>query len=269
MKKSVLILIATMFAHTNLSFAQIGINKNTPQATLDIVAANQANPSNTSGIIIPRVSVLNTTDTKEKGLLVFLNVADSTQRGFYWWDGVQWNPFLSLSNVTNNKSITYVSTKSTFKEGNMTEDVATNDRTLEFDEINTNDTPSFELNAAGELVVKKSGYFHVQAASFIRKNSGTTQNKRDQLDMKIYVNGVDASIDNSANFNIEGTKAYPIGFFTIAINAAGVLKLDANDRLSMKIIRSYRDAQDDPAGHIIIPDPNAKSNITLRFMGDF
>lgn len=269
MKKYILILIAVIFVQINLSFAQTGINKNTPQATLDIAAANQANPSNTSGIIIPRVNVLNTTGAKEVGLLFFLNATNETERGFYWWDGLQWNAFLSLSNVTNNKSITYVSTKSSFKEGNMTEVASTNNRTLEFDVVSTNDTPSFEINIAGELVVKKKGYYHVQAASFIRKNSGTTENKRDQLDMKIFVNGVDASVDNSLNFNLEGTKSFPIGFFTISINAAGVLKLDANDRLTMKIIRSYRDLTDSTSGHVIIPDQNAKSNITLRFMGDF
>lgn len=267
MKNISFILLGILLTLSNNSIAQVGINNSSPQSTLDITASSQSNPSNSSGVIIPRVNSLNTTDAKEKGLLVFLNSSSLADRGFYWWDGVQWNPFLSNSKITGNKSITYVSAKSTFKEGNMTQDASTNNRTLDFESIKTNDSGNFEINSSGELIVKKAGYYHVQAASFLKKNSGNAD-KRDQLDMKIHVNGVDAAVDNSVNFNIEGTKGFPVGLYSITINASGVLKLDANDRLSMKIIRTYRDT--DPAGSIvIIPDPNAKSNITLRYLGDF
>lgn len=267
MKNISFILLGILLIHSNISIAQVGVNNSSPQSTLDITASSQSNPSNSSGVIIPRVNSLNTTDTKEKGLLVFLNSSGFADRGFYWWDGVQWNPFLSNSKITGNKSITYVSTKSTFKEGNMTEDASTNNRTIEFESIKTNDSGNFEINSSGELVVKKAGYYHVQAVSLIKKNSGHPD-KRDQLDMKIYVNEMDAAVDNPENFNFEGTKGFPVGLYSISIIASGVLKLDANDRLSMKIIRSYRDTN--PAGSIvIIPDPNAKSNITLRYLGDF
>ncbi|HCR75633.1 MAG TPA: hypothetical protein DIW37_04350, partial [Chryseobacterium sp.] len=70
------------------------------------------------------------------------------------------------------------------------------------------------------------------------------------------------------NFDLEGTKSFPIGLYSIAINATGVLKLNANDRLSMKIIRTYRDT-DQTGNLVIIPDQNTKSNVTLRYMGNF
>lgn len=267
MKNISFILLGILLTHSNNCIAQVGVNNSSPQSTLDITASSQSNPSNSSGVIIPRVNSLNTTDTKEKGLLVFLNSSGFADRGFYWWDGVQWNPFLSNSKITGNKSITYVSTKSNFEEGIMTQDPSTNNRTIEFESIKTNDSGNFEINSSGELVVKKAGYYHVQAASFIMKNSGHPD-KRDQLDMKIYVNGMDATLYNPENFNIEGTNSFPVGFNSITINASGVLKLDEDARLSMKIIRTYRDTN--PEGPIvIIPDPDAKSNITLRYMGDF
>ena len=86
--------------------------------------------------------------------------------------------------------------------------------------------------------------------------------------MRIRINDLDASQDNSLNYNLEGTNSYPVGFYSIAINAAGVLKLKANDRISMKIIRSYADV-DEVGNLVILPDPNAKSNLTLRFLGNF
>lgn len=267
MKNISFILLGILLTLSNNSIAQVGVNNSSPQSTLDITASSQSNPSNSSGVIIPRVNSLNTTDTKEKGLLVFLNSSDFADRGFYWWDGVQWNPILSNSKITGNKSITYVSTKSTFKEGSMTENVSTNNRTIDFESIKTNDSGNFEINSSGELIVKKAGYYHVQAASFIMKNTGTNPYKRDQLDMKIYVNGMDAATDNSANFNVEGTNSFPVDLNSITINASGVLKLDANDRLSMKIIRTYRDP--DWGTIVIIPHPEAKSNITLRYLGNF
>ena len=266
MKNISFILLGILLIHSNNSMAQVGINNSSPQSTLDITVSSQSNPSNSSGVIIPRVNSLNTTDTKEKGLLVFLNSSGFADRGFYWWDGVQWNPFLSNSKITGNKSITYVSTKSTFKEGNMTQLASTNNRTIDFESIKTNDSGNFEINSSGELIVKKAGYYHVQAASFILKNTST--NRRDQLDMKIFVNGNNASNSNSENFNLEGSKSYPTGISTIAINVAGLVKLDVNDRIAMKIVRSYRDTDpNDPVS--IIPDPNTKSNLTLRYLGNF
>ena len=86
--------------------------------------------------------------------------------------------------------------------------------------------------------------------------------------MKIYVNGKDASLDKADNYNLEGTKGFPAGIVTISINAAGVMKLNGNDYLTMKIVRSYRDITPD-TDITIIPEPNTLSNITLRYLGDF
>ncbi|WP_413532191.1 hypothetical protein [Empedobacter brevis] len=245
--------------------AQVGINTLDPLSTLDVRANDQANPSNISGIIIPRVTSLNITDNKEIGLLVFLNSFDISQRGFYWWDGTKWNPFLSTSKITKNKTITFVRAESSFKEGAMTKSSQTDNRTLKFAAIETNDTPNFSINSDGELVINKAGYYYVQAASFILKNTNTT--RRDQLDMKIFINGSKAS-DSNSNSDIEGTNSYPTNIATIAMNAAGLLKLNQNDRISMRIVRSYRDVTPDDEVSII-PDPNTRSNLTLRYLGNF
>ncbi|HMI06524.1 MAG TPA: hypothetical protein VK528_03180, partial [Flavobacterium sp.] len=86
--------------------AQVGIGTNTPQAQLDIPATNAAAPSNTDGILVPRVNafpVANPT-AAQQGMLVFLTTTVATNiPGFYYWN----NPTLSWIGIgnTNNWSL--------------------------------------------------------------------------------------------------------------------------------------------------------------------
>jgi len=267
MKKNLLQCIGLiLLAFSNSAMGQIGISTDNPKSTLDVAANSFTNPSNNSGVIIPRVTSLNTNDAKEKGLLVFLNSAITNQRGFYWWNGTEWKPFLAANRLSANKTITYISAASTFKEGNMNENASTNNRTIDFDMVRSNDPENFDITTfPGEVMIKKKGYYYIQAASFISKTAGE-RNRRDQLDMKIYINNMDASLDDPENFNIEGTNGFPVKFTTISINASGIVKLKLNDRLTMKIIRSHRDGSDNT---VVKPDASAKSNVTLNFLGDF
>lgn len=72
-----------------LSFAQVGINTTTPNAQLDIRATSATAPTNTDGLLIPKVDVFpatNPTDAQH-GMLVFLTTAVGIQQpGFYYWD---------------------------------------------------------------------------------------------------------------------------------------------------------------------------------------
>lgn len=51
--------------------SQIGINTTNPLATLEVASTDPMNPLVNEGVIIPRVTSLNITEQKEKGLLVF------------------------------------------------------------------------------------------------------------------------------------------------------------------------------------------------------
>lgn len=69
--------------------AQVGVGTTTPSASLDIPAANPATPSNTDGILVPRVNAfpaMNPT-AAQNGMMVFLTtVSGADQPGFYYWD---------------------------------------------------------------------------------------------------------------------------------------------------------------------------------------
>ncbi|MEZ4839368.1 MAG: hypothetical protein R2782_09470, partial [Flavobacterium sp.] len=74
---------------TTCVFAQVGINTTSPNAQLDIQSTNQANPSNTDGILIPKVDTFPGVNpgANQNGMLVFLTTTVGTNTpGFYYWN---------------------------------------------------------------------------------------------------------------------------------------------------------------------------------------
>ena len=72
-----------------LSFAQVGINTTTPNALLDIRATSATAPTNTDGLLIPKVDVFPATNptADQQGMLVYLTTTVGTNTpGFYYWD---------------------------------------------------------------------------------------------------------------------------------------------------------------------------------------
>ena len=69
--------------------AQVGIGTTTPNAQLDIQSTNQANPSNTDGILIPKIDAFPASNpgANQNGMLVFLTTTVGTNApGFYYWN---------------------------------------------------------------------------------------------------------------------------------------------------------------------------------------
>lgn len=85
--RKALLLIAFLFLCFN-SFAQVGINNTSPQASLDISATNVATPANTDGILIPRIDDFPLTNptAAQDGMLVFVTGAGVPAQGFYYWN---------------------------------------------------------------------------------------------------------------------------------------------------------------------------------------
>ena len=85
------ILILILFFLTIVANAQIGINTVTPNALLEIKSSSQVAPTNTDGIIIPRVdafSAVNPT-AAQQGMMVYLTTTSGTNLpGFYYWDNI-------------------------------------------------------------------------------------------------------------------------------------------------------------------------------------
>lgn len=105
MKKNIILLGA--FTLSSLAYSQVGVNTETPKATLDVVAS-PADATKTDGLIAPRLTgnqlrgknALYTAD--QTGTLVYVTAADSspagktvnvTAPGYYYFDGVVWQTF--------------------------------------------------------------------------------------------------------------------------------------------------------------------------------
>ena len=89
MKKSLFFLLFPLSFFN--SFSQVGINTTSPNAQLDIRSSNQATPSNSDGILIPKIDnfpAVNPT-AAQQGMLVYLTTLVGTNApGFYYWDNV-------------------------------------------------------------------------------------------------------------------------------------------------------------------------------------
>ena len=86
MKKFILFSLVAFFCHS--LFSQVGIGNTDPKSTLDIRATNIATPSNTDGILIPRVDEFPATNptVDQDGMMVFATGNGTPNKGFYYWD---------------------------------------------------------------------------------------------------------------------------------------------------------------------------------------
>jgi len=86
--KHILILI-TLILFSPVIHAQVGINNIDPKASLDITATNQASPSNTDGLLIPRIDDFPASNpaAAQQGMMVYLTTTSGgNPPGFYYWD---------------------------------------------------------------------------------------------------------------------------------------------------------------------------------------
>ncbi|MDR6195325.1 hypothetical protein [Siphonobacter sp. SORGH_AS_0500] len=83
------LLSAGLMLATVSAYAQLGVGTSTPKAQLDVTASNPSTPSNTDGLLIPRVSAFPATNptAEQNGMMVFLTTASGNKLpGFYYWN---------------------------------------------------------------------------------------------------------------------------------------------------------------------------------------
>ena len=112
MKLKICYLLFICFIASNVK-AQVGINTTTPNAQLDIRSSNQATPTNTDGILIPKVNTFPATNptAAQQGMLIYLTTAAtfasvSKQPGFYYWDNATTNWIGFQSSLNSDWSLT-------------------------------------------------------------------------------------------------------------------------------------------------------------------
>lgn len=88
MKQSIFFVLSCVFSY--IAYAQVGIGTTNPQAQLDIRSTNQVIPSNTDGILIPKVDTFPTgVNASQDAMLVYLTTTvGSDGPGFYYYNHV-------------------------------------------------------------------------------------------------------------------------------------------------------------------------------------
>lgn len=270
------IFIALLLLSSTLWGQEVGIDTEKPNALLEIASKS---PVTNNAIIIPRVSALNTRDKKATGLIVFLekdNTAnDKNDRGFYWWNGNAWVPFLSTVSTSINRTITYIQTNKNFVEGRDFSVHNDNTRTLGFNQasLRTQTPQDFSIEN-GALVIKKAGYYNVNVSVSLFKHlttSNTTppnnNNIRDTFDVIVLINGQPTNSKNG-NLELKGTQVFPNGLdIGMTIPFAGLLKLDANDKITLRIVKNNGRTRTNARQSRTSIDSNADSSITLQYLG--
>ncbi|MEZ4858233.1 MAG: tail fiber domain-containing protein [Flavobacteriaceae bacterium] len=86
MKTKHYLIMACLFF--GITHAQVGIGTVTPNAQLEIVSTNQATPSNTDGILIPKIDEFPVVPpaAAQDGMLVYATGSGTPTKGFYYWD---------------------------------------------------------------------------------------------------------------------------------------------------------------------------------------
>lgn len=270
------IFIALLLLSSTLWGQEVGIDTEKPNALLEIASKS---PATNNAIIIPRVSALNTRDKKSTGLIVFLEkddtANDKNDRGFYWWNGNAWIPFLSTVSTSINRTITYIQTNNNFVSGGDFSLHNDNTRTLGFNQasLRTQTPQDFSIEN-GALVIKKAGYYNVNVSVSLFKHlttSNTTppnnNNIRDTFDVIVLINGQPTNSKNG-NLELKGTQVFPNGLdIGMTIPFAGLLKLDANDKITLRIVKNNGRTRTNARQSRTSIDSNADSSITLQYLG--
>ncbi len=86
-------------------FGQVGIGTTSPNSSLEIVSSNQAAPSNTDGLLIPKVDEFPAINPggAQNGMLVYATGAGIPAKGFYYWQNVPpaWIPIQSIERIND------------------------------------------------------------------------------------------------------------------------------------------------------------------------
>ena len=177
-----------------LSFAQVGINTTTPNALLDIRATSATTPTNTDGLLIPKVDVFPATNptAAQQGMLVYLTTTSgSNAPGFYYWN----NPTTSWVGIGGSSS--------TGEDWKLVGNNVTDANHF----LGTTNWMSLKLKASNTLL----GVFEPNGSVFL--GSGATGNQNHSFTIGLNANAsASESVSIGTEANSSGNRSQAIGY---------------------------------------------------------
>ncbi|APY08694.1 hypothetical protein BWZ20_10435 [Winogradskyella sp. J14-2] len=190
-------LIIFMFLIGHSLLAQVGVGNTNPQAQLDISASNATSPTNTDGILIPRVSNLPSVfsmTANQDGMMVFYTGTGEDGKGFYYWDEPANNWVKIVSGTANDWSLNGNAINGTnffgttnnlpirFRTNNIEQMVLDQDGDLGLNQTNPNATLDIGFTN-GKNVIEARGNSTILAPTTIVSNiSGATSGNSNEIE---------------------------------------------------------------------------------------
>mgnify|MGYP001134223218 CR=1 FL=1 len=215
MKKNTIIFMGILTSI--FSFAQVGINTETPASSLHVEPTSISSPTGTDGILIPKVKLFPV--AQAKGQTVFLFQHATLPDGFYYWDGTSWVSFLSNFNRLYDDAI-YVVTGSGYSASGNTEN------NVQFSTLKAYDPTGFSVSG-NQVTVGKSGTYLISFNSALKKTVSTVNENRAIYTYRIKKNGTTV-LTTSNSLTNEGTTATSVAL-------SGILELAQNDVIRVTI----------------------------------
>ena|SRR5690554_6201102 len=226
MKK--IIFIMFFLSLTSLYSQNMGVNTETPKATLHVEPTDKNSPTGADGIIIPRMADY-PGDGIVKGQLIYLINHPTDQSGFYYWDGEEWVWLINHYERTIDVA-TYVASGTGYTGSG-------NNRVVNFSRIDAFDTTGFSVSG-NSITVGKSGKYLVTFTTSAKRTSSTT-GRQANFAYVLYVNNTSLPGNSGrveASTSNESPSATSAAFSTI-------VDLQQGDILQIEVTRSNEDPQ--------------------------
>lgn len=226
MKK--IIFIMFFLSLTSLYSQNMGVNTETPKATLHVEPTDKNSPTGADGIIIPRMADYPGNGVV-KGQLIYLINHPTDQSGFYYWDGAQWVWLINHYERTIDVA-TYVASGTGYTGSG-------NNRVVNFSRIDAFDTTGFSVSG-NSITVGKGGKYLVTFTTSAKRTSSTT-GRQANFAYVLYVNNTSLPGNSGrveASTSNESPSATSAAFSTI-------VDLQQGDILQIEVTRSNEDPQ--------------------------
>lgn len=244
MKKIVLLIAFPLFSLT--LFSQVGINNTDPKASLEITASNATSPSNTDGILIPRIDEFPSSNptADQDGMLVFVTGNGTPSEGFYYWNNgtSSWTAIAGVADNDWNISGTFIDsgTRDVYIGPNgaadtdllISGDILDQDSTIHFIDPNSV-SHIFELQmdngtatdpAINFYFENNTGIYRPEAGSIGIANNGTDKfrfTQQGQLEYYNTGNSIFLGTEAGQNDDLSGRQNIGIGYRALRNNASG------------------------------------------------
>jgi|SRR5690554_2660230 len=226
MKKTIFIMF--FLSLTSLYSQNMGVNTETPKATLHVEPTDKNSPTGADGIIIPRMADYPGNGVA-KGQLIYLQNHTTDQDGFYFWDGTTWVWLINHYERTIDKA-TYVASGTGYTGTG-------NNRVVNFSRIDAYDTTGFAVSN-NEVTVGKTGKYLVTFTTSVKRTSATPTRQTNFL-YSLYVNGFQLP-SNEGKVTVSTSNEAPS---STSAAMSVIVDLNQGDVLHIEVDRSDEIAQ--------------------------